>query len=280
MDPDAQDYARIEQAIRFLHRRAREQPTLEALAAHVGLSPYHLQRLFRRWAGLSPKQFLQHLTAQHAKERLRASTPVIEAALSVGLSGPSRLHDLLVTLEGVTPGEFKRAAEGVEIRCGVHPTPYGEALFALTARGLCGLWFLDAGGREPAWNALRAAWPGARLREDPEACAAAAQRAFAASGGLGAEPLRLSVRGTNFQVQVWRALLRIPEGAVVSYGALARLLGRPASTRAVAGAVAHNPVAYVIPCHRVLRATGELGGYRWGTARKQALLLREEGAAG
>ncbi len=266
------DYSRVSQAIRYLEDNAGAQPTLEQVAAQVGLSPFHFQRLFRRWAGVSPKQFLQATTVTTAKRRLRDSESVLEAAFSSGLSGPGRLHDLMVTVEAMTPGEYKRRGAGTCIRHGFVDTPFGEALLASTDRGVCYLAFVEPGQRECAREALVAAWNRARHVEETSSAAALAATIF---GGVFEEPLRLCLRGTNFQLQVWRALLRIPEGALVSYGQLARRLGRPTASRALASAVGRNPVAYLVPCHRVLRSTGALGGYRWGLTRKRAILGRE-----
>lgn len=275
MRVDCVDYDRIEKAIRFIQEHAADQPSLDAVAEHVGLSPCHFQRLFKRWAGVSPKRFLQYLTVERAKELLRASSPVLDAAHEVGLSGPGRLHDLFVSVEAVTPGEFKAFGEGLEIRYGFHSSPFGLCLAALTRRGLCALRFVEEGARGPAVAELRKDWKGAELLEDPESTGAVVERIFSRAGTCAQRPLRLLLRGTNFQLRVWEALLRIPEGALVSYRALAGAVGRPKATRAVANAVGANPVAYLIPCHRVLRSSGELGGYRWGTARKGAILGRE-----
>ncbi len=257
------DYDRIESAIRYVQQHARSQPSLQQIAAHVNLSPHHLQRTFKRWAGLSPKRFLQFLTAEHAKTRLRESRSVLHTTYDVGLSSPGRLHDLFVSVEAVTPGEFKRRGEGIEIRYGVHPTPYGNCLLGLTDRGICALWF--DGDLEEFVDE----WRSARLIEDRRATGSVVERVF-----LG-ERLPLLLRGTNFQVQVWRALMRIPEGSVVSYSGLAGVLGMPRGARAVASAVARNQISYLIPCHRVLRESGAMGGYRWGLMRKRAMLLRE-----
>lgn len=257
------DYESIESAIRYVERNASQQPSLERVAEHVGLSPHHLQRTFKRWAGLSPKRFLQFLTAEHAKARLRDACTVLDTAYDVGLSGAGRLHDLFVSVEAVTPGEFKRRGEGTEIRYGVHPTPFGDCLLALTNRGICALWF-DSNVEQ-----FRDEWRSAHLIEDRPATRPVIERIFA-----GERP-PLLLRGTNFQVQVWRALMQIPEGTTVSYSSLADAIGRPRATRAVASAVARNPISYLIPCHRVLRTSGGMGGYRWGVARKRAMLMRE-----
>ncbi len=273
------DYDRVAAAIGYLERHAAERPSLDAVAGHLALSPSHFQRLFRRWAGVSPKQFLQALALARAQERLRDSASVLDAAFAAGLSGPGRLHDLFVAVEAVTPGEYKGRGRGVAIRYGFHDTPFGEALLACTGRGLCHLGFVGEGGRGEALETLAAEWPEADRREDAAATEVDATTVFAPAQERPGAPLRLHLRGTNFQLQVWRALLRIPEGAAVSYGDLARRLGRPAAHRAVASAVGANPVAYLIPCHRVLRASGALGGYRWGLPRKHAMLARELAAA-
>lgn len=271
---DTQDYRRVETAIRYLSEHRTEQPGLEEVAGHVGLSPYHFQRLFTRWAGVSPKRFLQYLTAEHARRLLATSETVLATTWELGLSSPGRLHDLMVTAEAVTPGEFKRRGEGLGIRWGVHPSPFGACLLGVTGRGICHLSFL-APGEEPgeAVAELARRFPCAELAEEPAATAPLARRIFGAARAVErGEPLGLHLRGTNFQLQVWKALLAIPEGAAVTYGGLARRLGRPGASRAVGTAVGANPVAYLIPCHRVLRQGGELGGYCWGAERKRAML--------
>ncbi|MHC5049442.1 MAG: methylated-DNA--[protein]-cysteine S-methyltransferase [Planctomycetota bacterium] len=265
---ESRDYQRIERAIRFLDANSHRRPSLDDTAAHVGLSPYHFQRLFQRWAGTSPKRFLQYLTAEHAKECLRDARSVLEATLDAGLSSQGRLHDLLVSVDAVTPGEVRRLGEGLRIQYGVHETPFGRARLALTPRGITNLAFVD---QAPPAD-LKQEWPRAELVHDPDATAGWIKRVFDADGSA---PLPVFLRGTNLQLRVWEALLRIPEGTVVSYGSLAGAIGKPTAARAVAGAVAANPIAYLIPCHRVLRATGAIGGYRWGTARKRAMLGRE-----
>ncbi len=264
------DYERVERAIRYLDRHRSDQPALEEVAAEAGLSPFHFQRLFRRWAGTTPKRFLQALTVDHAKGLLRDSLSVLDAAFEVGLSGPSRLHDHFVSLEAVTPGEYKSRGAGLRIAYGVHPSPFGPMLLAATERGVCSLAFV--GGRDVAAEveALARDWRGAALSEDPRATGDLAQRIF--DGGA---RLPLLVRGTNFQVQVWRALLSIPPGAVATYGGVARAVGRPRAPRAAAAAVAANRIAYLIPCHRVIRSLGETGGYRWGATRKRAMIAWE-----
>jgi AraC family transcriptional regulator of adaptative response/methylated-DNA-[protein]-cysteine methyltransferase len=265
------DYRRIERAIRFLDAHVVDQPSLEDVAREIGLSPFHAQRLFTRWAGISPKRFLGLLTVGHAKVALQAGESVLDATYEVGLSGPSRLHDLFVTYEAMTPGEYKQQGSGLVIRYGVHPTPFGGALLLTTERGIAGLSFVDDDPEE-AIDEARAAWPLSRLIEDREATGALVARLFDGAGG---EPTRLLLRGTNFQVKVWSALLRVPAGRVVSYLDLATALGQPRAVRAVGSALAHNPVGFVVPCHRVIRATGALGDYRWGTVRRRALLAWE-----
>lgn len=269
------DYLRIEAAIRFLEQRAFDQPSLEEAAAHLGLSPFHFQRLFMRWAGVSPKRFLQFLTLGHAKQLLQKSSSVLETTYDVGLSSPGRLHDLFVTVEAVTPGEFKVAGAGLEICYGFHVTPFGQCLIAQTERGICALSFVSEGGQAQAVADLQATWQRAVLRHDAQAGRAAVDSIFAIAAVRGGNRLKLQLRGTNLQLKVWEALLRIPEGAIISYQDLARAVGRPQATRAVASAVGRNPIAYLIPCHRVLRRSGEIGGYRWDTARKRAILGRE-----
>lgn len=268
------DYARIEQAIRYLAQHAHDQPRLEQVAARVGLSAYHFQRLFRRWAGVSPKRFLQYLTAERARVLLQSSRSVLDAAFDTGLSSSGRLHDLMIAIHAATPGEVKSQGDGLRIDYGIHASPFGECLIALTERGICALEFLSPLGRTRALARLKASWSAASFREQPSATQPIVQRLFARRSNA-RTPLHLLVRGTNFQVKVWDALLRIPPGRVASYEDVARLLGAPRATRAVASAVARNPIGFLIPCHRVIRKTGAFGEYRWGATRKQALLAWE-----
>lgn len=265
------DYQRIEQAIRYLNANFRRQPTLAQVAAELGLSEFHFQRLFRRWAGVSPKRFLQFLTAEHARSVLLASGSVLEAAYAAGLSGAGRLHDLTVALNAATPGEIKSRGAGLIIRYGYHPTPFGEALIAVTPRGICALVFVQE-SLEEALAAVRPPWENAVFLPDPGATAPLAERIFSPGKERDGVPLALHVQGTNFQIQVWQALLCLPAGAATTYGDLAATVGAPGAARAVGSAVGHNPVAYLIPCHRVIRKTGLLGEYRWGAARKSAML--------
>lgn len=268
------DYQRIETAIRFIEENAAEQPSLEEIAAQVGLSPFHFQRLFRRWAGISPKRFLQLVTVEHAKELLEGSTSVMETAYEVGLSGPARLHDHFVALEAVTPGEFKSQGLGLRIRYGVHESPFGDVFLASTDRGICGLRFVDDDPRE-AVSWLSGLWPGAGLEQDQPATREVVRQIFAEGGP--SEPIPVLVKGTNFQVAVWKALLRIPPGQLVAYEDVARSIGRPSASRAVGGAVGANRISYLIPCHRVIRSSGALGGYAWGSPRKRAIIGWEAG---
>ncbi|MEJ5222816.1 MAG: methylated-DNA--[protein]-cysteine S-methyltransferase [Anaerolineales bacterium] len=274
----SEDYQRIAQAIRFIESHARAQPTLEEIAAHLHLSEYHFQRLFTRWAGISPKRFLQFLTREHAK-RLLEHASVLDAALETGLSSPSRLHDLFIQTEAVTPGEYKTHGAGLPIHYGFHPTPFGECLLAVTPRGICFLAFVEPGGRHTALAQLQHEWRNADLREAPEITYPIVRQIFTPEHTHPRVPLRLHLRGTNFQIKVWEALLRIPPGQAACYEDLAVQIGQPGAARAVGSAVAHNPVAYLIPCHRVLRKVGDFGNYRYGPARKKAMLMRENASA-
>ena len=266
----ARDYGRIARAIEFLGRNAADQPDLTEVARRIHLSEHHFQRLFTRWAGVSPKRFLQYLTVEHAKARLAESRSVLDLAAGVGLSGPGRLHDLFVTLEAMTPGEFRDGGRGLAIRYGLCESPFGRCLIATTARGICALRFAEDESMERA--ALRAEWPHAALQHDPVKMADLAHRIFAPLGPRPARPLALLVKGTNFQIQVWRALIRVPFGSVVTYGDVASRTGHDKAARATGRAIGANPIAWLIPCHRVIRESGALGGYRWGPTRKAAIL--------
>ena len=270
----AADYAVVERAIRFLQDGFRSQPTLAELAEHVGLSEFHLQRVFSRWAGISPKRFLQHLTKEHAKRLLDRSGDLLGVSLESGLSGPGRLHDLFVACEAVSPGEFKRRGEGVTIRYGYHPTPLGECLLASSPRGIVHLAFVEGEGRDEALARVRRRWARAALVADGPGTRALAERVFAPRPGAEGT-LSLWLSGTNFQIQVWQALLRIPSGSLVTYGDIAVAIGLPGSARAVGRAVGDNPIPVLVPCHRVIRGDGALGGYRYGLTRKMALLGQE-----
>jgi AraC family transcriptional regulator of adaptative response/methylated-DNA-[protein]-cysteine methyltransferase len=280
-DRNSADYHRIERAIRFLDESTPVRPSLDQVARHVGLSPFHFQRLFTRWAGISPKRFSQVLALEYAKDRLRASRNLIDATYDAGLSSGGRLHDLFVTLDAVSPGEFRQEGGGLRISAGFHESPFGEALVATTERGVCSLTFHD-GNRRAALRDLGARWPNATVDERPRVTAPVAARIFAAlevRDPEGLVPLGLLVRGTNFQVKVWRALLQIPVGSVATYEDIATAIGSPNAVRAVGTAIGRNPVAFLIPCHRVIRTSGALGGYRWGSSRKRAMLAWESGRA-
>jgi len=268
------DYDLIAAAIHYIDGHVREQPSLDNIATRLHVSPFHFQRVFRRWAGISPKRFLEFLTLEYAKDALAESKSVLEATLEVGLSSPARLHDHFVSLEAVTPGEYKQRGAGVEIRYGFHPSPFGRMLVAATRRGVCGVAFVGQENPIEAIASLQRRWPGAAFVEDSSATSAIAGRMFSGSPRNG-EPIQVIVRGTNFQVSVWKALLDIPLGRVASYQQIAQAVGRPKAVRAVAAAVADNPACFLIPCHRVIRSTGAVGEYRYGADRKRALIAWE-----
>jgi AraC family transcriptional regulator of adaptative response/methylated-DNA-[protein]-cysteine methyltransferase len=274
------DYERVAEAIEFLDRHFREQPTLKEVAAAVGLSEFHFQRVFRRWAGISPKRFLQFVTAEHARSLLASSRGVLDATYDVGLSGPARLHDLFVSVYAATPAQVREAGAGLVVRFGFAATPFGECLAASTERGICALSFTDAGGREGALEELRRRWSRASLVLDGAASREVAERIFSASGRAGDRPLTVFLHGTNFQIRVWEALLRIPAGGAATYRDVAAAVGSPRAARAVGAAIGCNPIAFVIPCHRVLRKSGAFGDYRWGSVRKRAILGWEASRAG
>ena len=270
------DYQRIAAAIGYLHAHWNEQPALADVAAEVGLSEFHFQRLFTQWAGISPKRFLQYLTKEYAKQRLRDSASVLDAALDAGLSGTSRLHDLMVVCEAATPGELKRGGEGMTVQVGTVATPFGPAFAVFTPTGLNRLHFLDSPEDEQrARAAARADWPAAHWLEAPDEVAAKLGP-FLDHG----EKPPLHLTGSHFQLKVWEALLRLPDGALVSYQGLAKLLGVPTGARAVGRALATNPVGWLIPCHRVIRAGGEVNQYRWGVSRKLAMIGWEAARVG
>lgn len=263
------DYARIEKAMAFMVAHAAQQPSLEAVAEQVHLSAFHFQRLFSRYVGVSPKRFLQALTLARGKQLIASSQSLADTAEALGLSGGSRLYDHFVTLEAVTPGEFKRQGEGVEIAYGVHPTPFGQVLVATTPRGICRMGFLAATPEAEILAQLAAEWPRCTLRHQPDATRYAVEALFEPPRRAAPGALSLHVRGTNFQLNVWRALLMIPDGQLASYSHIAQWLGAPKSSRAVGNAVGANPVALWIPCHRVIQQSGALGGYRWGLEVKR-----------
>jgi AraC family transcriptional regulator of adaptative response/methylated-DNA-[protein]-cysteine methyltransferase len=270
------DYTRVEKAIQYIENNYRAQPDLSKVAASVGLSEYHFQRLFTHWVGISPKRFLQYLTKEHAKELLENSSSVLDAAYETGLSGPGRLHDLFITYEAVTPGEYKAKGAGLTISYGFHLCPFGECLIAVTTRGICNLAFVKDEDHQRNLADLASLWLGANLVEDTMLTRPYASQVFRQQAGLrnGAPDgaIRLFLKGTSFQLKVWEALLRIPPGSLITYEGLAGIIGAPRAARAVGNAVGENPIPVLIPCHRVIRKDGAIGNYRYGSARKKALL--------
>ena len=271
------DYAIVRQVIEYCTERWRQQPSLEAIAEAVGMEPTRLQKLFTRWAGLSPKGFLQAVTLDHARRLLSSDLPLLDAAYEVGLSGPGRLHDLFVTHEAMSPGEYKAKGAGLTMRYGFHVCPFGLALVMVTERGLAGLAFCDPGSERDALADMQHRWPQARYVEDMGATAPYAARIFDPANWRADSPLRVVLIGTDFQVSVWNALLRIPMGKAVAYSDLAKEIGRPDAPRAVGAAVGANPVSFVVPCHRAVGKSGALTGYHWGLTRKRAILGWEAG---
>ncbi len=268
----SEDFKRIEKAIRFIEVNFTSQPTLDQIAESVNLSKYHFDRLFKRWAGISPIQFLQFMTLDYTKQKLAESKSLLETSLEAGLSGPSRLHDLFVTFEAMTPGDFKRQGARVKISYGFCKSPFGECLLAITERGICHLGFVEKDERSDALNQLFQTWPGSEFTENQERIGLIVKNIFRIDQMQNSRPFNLHLKGTNFQINVWRALLSIPEGWVVSYQDIASYIGHPKAFRAVANAIAINPVAYLIPCHRVIAKSGNINKYRWGSTRKKALI--------
>jgi AraC family transcriptional regulator of adaptative response/methylated-DNA-[protein]-cysteine methyltransferase len=273
----AGDYERIRRIVAFISERWRQQPSLEDIAAHVGLSTTHVHHLFRRWCGLSPKAFLQAITLDNAKALLADSASVLDATYELGLSGPARLHDLFVTHEAMTPGDYKAGGAGLTLRVGFHPSPFGEAILVATDRGLAGLGFVDGGDRPVALADMQRRWPKAAYVEDEAATAPLARRIFDPLSWRAEQPLRVVLIGTDFEVRVWQTLLRVPLGRATTYSDIASRLGKPSASRAVGAAVGKNPISFVVPCHRVLGRSGTLTGYHWGLTRKQAMLGWEQG---
>lgn len=270
-------HASIEQALVWLSQNWRQQPELAEVAERAGMSEFHFQRVFTRWVGVSPKKFLGYLTLDSAKACLERGESVLDAAYESGLSGPSRLHDLFVTQEAVTPGEYKRRGAGLAIRYGFAASPFGECLVMWTGHGICALGFVDDGDRQSSYGDLARRFPGAAFAEDAEGAATLTARAFAPVAKRG--KLGLMLVGSPFQIKVWEALLRVPEGALVSYDKLAAAIGSPAAARAVGTAVGSNPISFLIPCHRAIRKTGVISDYHWGRARKLALIGWEQARA-
>ncbi len=275
-EPSPADYARIQRAIQYLIDNAEVQPSLSHTANAAGLSEFHFQRLFQTYVGVTPKTFLQALTLEKAKERLARSESLLSTSHGVGLSGAGRLHDLFVSMEGMTPGEFK--AGGICIHYAILPTLFGQALFSATDRGLCGLTFVMEG--EDPLSDLQQRWDGATFSESPAFLEPYARELDARLAGKAPKPLSFLLKGTPFQVKIWQALLQIPEGSMLSYQGLAQLSRHPRASRAVGTAMAANPIGVFIPCHRVIRGTGVIGQYRWGSGRKRALLALESRSAG
>ncbi|MBX2866068.1 MAG: methylated-DNA--[protein]-cysteine S-methyltransferase [Leptolyngbyaceae cyanobacterium MAG.088] len=271
---DRETYERMANAISFIRQHHLDQPSLATIAQHVNLSEYHFQRLFTQWAGISPKRFSQYLTLDYAKSKIAETNSLLDLTIESGLSSPGRLHDLFVTLDAMSPGEYKAAGSGLQIRYGIHDSPFGPCLIALTDRGICNLNFLDNATKKVAEQQLQAEWPHATISYEQQAtediCGQIFHRAHQS-------PLTVHIKGTNFQIQVWQALLKIPLGGLATYQGLATSMGKPTAARAIGNAVGRNPVGYLIPCHRVIRSSGEIGGYRWGLDRKTVLLGWEAG---
>src|SRR6201996_9289057 len=271
------DYDSVRRAIAFISERWRTQPTIEAMAEASSLTPDELHHLFRRWAGLTPKGFMQALTLDHAKNLLRDSASVLDAALDSGLSGPGRLHDLFVTREAMSPGEWKNGGAGMTLRYGFHPSPFGTAIVIASDRGLAGLAFADPGEEQVSFADMKRRWPNAATIEDHDGTAGLAQRIFDPKLWRADQPLRVILIGTDFEVRVWETLLKIPMGRAVCYQDIATKIQNPKASRAVGAAVGRNPVSFVVPCHRALGKGGTLTGYHWGITRKQAMLGWEAG---
>jgi AraC family transcriptional regulator, regulatory protein of adaptative response / methylated-DNA-[protein]-cysteine methyltransferase len=274
------DYDSVRRAIAFISENWRAQPTIEAIADAASVTPDELHHLFRRWAGLTPKAFMQALTLDHAKALLRDSASVLDAALDSGLSGPGRLHDLFVTHEAMSPGEWKTGGAGMTLTYGFHASPFGTAIVIASGRGLAGLAFADPGEEQAAFADMRRRWPRASFVEDQAGTAALAQRIFDPNLWRPEQPLRVVLIGTDFEVRVWQTLLKIPMGCAVSYSDIAANISRPTASRAVGAAIGKNPISFVVPCHRALGKSGALTGYHWGITRKQAMLGWEAGQVG
>ena len=274
------DYDKVRRTLAYITEKWREQPSLEDIAEHVGLSEPHLHHVFRRWSGLSPKAFLQAITLDHARALLRDSASVLDTAYEVGLSGPGRLHDLFVTHEAMSPGDWKTGGEGLGLNYGYPPSPFGEAIIVATHRGLAGLGFVDGGDYPAALADMVRRWPKAAFTQDQELTGPLAARAFDPTLWKPDTPLRVVFIGTDFEVRVWETLLRIPLGKATTYSTIAERLGKPNAARAVGGAVGRNPVSFVVPCHRVIGKSGSMTGYHWGLTRKQAILGWEAGYSG
>jgi AraC family transcriptional regulator of adaptative response/methylated-DNA-[protein]-cysteine methyltransferase len=276
--PEGDDYDLVRKTIERISLDYRAQPSLEDIASDIGVAPGRLQKTFSRWAGLTPKAFLQAVTLDHARRLLgHEGLPLLDASYELGLSGPGRLHDLFVTHEAMSPGDFKTGGAGLQISYGFHPSPFGTAVIMATDRGLCGLAFADPGEEQAALDDMIKRWPGARLAQDQDATASYVGRIFSPEQWQADQPLRIVMIGTDFQVRVWEALLRIPLGQASTYQDVARSIGKPSASRAVGAAVGRNPISFVVPCHRALGKSGALTGYHWGITRKRAMLGWETG---
>ena len=278
MEKQTHDYDLVKHTLAFISENWREQPSLETLADQAGLSPTHLQRLFTRWAGLSPKAFLQAVTLDHARGLLRDSASILDASYELGLSGPGRLHDLFVTHEGMSPGIYKAHGRGLNIQYGFHDCPFGRALILITSEGLAGLAFADNGKEKSALADMTSRWPEATYVENQQATASYARRIFESERWKPDQPLKIVFIGSDFEIRVWETILRIPFGKASTYSDIACHIGKPKAARAVGSAVGKNPISFVVPCHRVLEKSGGLGGYHWGLTRKRAILGWEAGA--
>ncbi len=277
MEKQTHDYDLVKHTLAFISENWRDQPSLETLADQAGLSPTHLQRLFTRWAGLSPKAFLQAVTLDHARGLLRDSASILDASYELGLSGPGRLHDLFVTHEGMSPGIYKAHGRGLNISYGFHDCPFGRALILITSEGLAGLAFADHGKEKSALADMTSRWPEAAYVENQQATAAYAKRIFESERWKPDQPLRIVFIGSDFEIRVWETLMRIPFGKASTYSDIASHIGKPKAARAVGAAVGKNPISFVVPCHRVLGKSGGLCGYHWGLTRKRAILGWEAG---
>ena len=278
MEKQTHDYDLVKHTLAFISENWRDQPSLDTLADQAGLSPTHLQRLFTRWAGLSPKAFLQAVTLDHARGLLRDSASILDASYELGLSGPGRLHDLFVTHEGMSPGIYKAHGRGLNIQYGFHDCPFGRALILITSEGLAGLAFADHGKEQSALADMTSRWPEATYVENQQATAAYAKRIFESERWKPDQPLKIVFIGSDFEIRVWETILRIPFGKASTYSDIASHIGKPKAARAVGAAVGKNPISFVVPCHRVLQKSGGLGGYHWGLTRKRAILGWEAGA--
>lgn len=276
IESENERYERVARAIRFIRENRFEQPELSDVADAVGLSPHHFQRMFTSWVGVSPKRFLAYLTQNHARQMLAANTDVLSTALEVGLSGPGRLHDLCVNVEAATPGEIKSGGAGMKIYTGSHSSPFGEMLIHINERGICGISFTDKEEKQAREQRLYDLWPNAEFIGDQKKTGLIAKQIFGPQQDNGGDPISVFVKGTNFQVQVWQALVRLEPGTLATYGQIAKAIGKPKASRAVGSALGANHIGFLIPCHRVIREGGIVGNYHWGIDRKLAMIGWEQ----